>query len=653
MALEFMIPALISFSFKWAKFANVIMAIISIFIAVILVKACLKRQRNAYFLSIGFSMLIVGIIMRELHVLGFVQNSFYALNGMQLGSLFELIVINFFLTDRYRLIQHDIQLSNERLKHSDFKLAAEIEAHKAAIKLQIALQASEEKLRNILELSPDGISISTLDGIIEFVSPKTISMWGYTKGQFLGMHIFDALDISSHNALSNTITALLTGHKLGAIAYDMIRKDGSHFICEVNCSLIFDIENNPVNVLYIQRDITERSKIANELGLAKNTADQANQAKSIFVSHMSHELRTPLNVILGYSELLQDDDSLATEHLDYAQEISKGGMHLLALINQMLDMSQIESGHAILAIHPENISSLIDECLFLIAPLAQQRAISLRYQAKHQIITGCDRTKFIQLVLNLISNAIKYNIKQGIVDISLERNDTNSYTIHVIDSGIGMASERLAKVFDPFVRLTINDDIQGTGLGLSITQELVTLMGGTIGVKSELGVGSHFWITLPLLTVAPEQPVSAMPVHSTYQRPETSRHYQVLYIDDNAKNLKLTQNMINAVSHLQLSTLQDSRLAIKQALLQHPDIILLDINMPEMNGYEVLAALKANEQLKTIPVIALTANAMLNDIAQGLTAGFNYYLAKPVSQTVLIQTIDQALGLSLSTVVET
>ena len=647
MGVEFMMPGLISFSFKWAWFANVMFAVTSVFVSFILLIACLKKQRNAYFLSVGFSMLIVGIIVRELHVIALIQSSFYSLNSIQLGSVFELAVITFFLTDRFRLIQHDKQLSDERLKHSDVKLAAEIEAHKAAVTLQIALQASEEKLRNILELSPDGIGMSTLDGIIEFVSPTTISMWGYTKDELLGMHIFEVLDVSSHEVITNTITELLTGHNLGAIDYEMIRKDGSHFICEVNCSLIYDIEHKPVSILYIQRDVTERTKIANELKLAKNTADQANQAKSVFVSHMSHELRTPLNVILGYSELLQEDKSLATEQLDYVQEISKGGEHLLALINQMLDLSQIESGHVILAIHPENISSLIDECLFLIAPLAQQRAISLRYQAKHPIVTACDRTRFIQLVLNLLSNAIKYNVKQGTIDISLERNDTNSYTIHVIDSGIGIASERLAKVFDPFVCLTTSDAIEGTGLGLSITQELVTLMGGTIGVKSEQGIGSHFWIKLPLLTVVPEQSLSAMPAPSTYQRPETSRHYQVLYIDDNAKNLKLTQKMVNAVSHLQLSTLQDSSLAIKQALLHRPDIILLDINMPEMDGYEVLAALKANEQLKTIPVIALTANAMLNDIAQGLAAGFNHYLAKPVNQTVLIQAIDQALGLSI------
>jgi PAS domain S-box-containing protein len=648
---EFMVPALISFSFKWAWFANVMFAVTSVFVALILVIACLKKQRSAYFLSVGFSLLIIGVIVRELHVIALIQNSFYSLNSVQLGSLFELVVITFFLTDRYRLIQQEKLQTDEYLIQSDYKLAIEIEAHKATIKLQIALQASEEKLRNILELSPDGIGISNLDGIFEFVSDKTIAMWGYAKDEFLGMHIFEALDVSSHERITNTITELLKGNDLGAIDYDMVRKDGSHFMCEANCSLIVDIENKPISVLYIQRDVTERykaakerAKIAEELELAKKIADQANQAKSIFVSHMSHELRTPLNIVLGYSEMLQHNAVLYTEQLDYVQEISRAGGHLLELINQMLDMSQIESGHVVLVTHTENISTIIKECLSLAAPTAQKKDINLDYQAKHQIVTGCDRTRLIQVILNLLANALKYNVNQGTVDISLELNDVNGYTIHIIDSGLGMDTESLVTIFDPFTRLATSEDVQGTGLGLNITQKLVALMGGTIGVKSELGVGSHFWINLPLLTKGPEQKTPSIPLPNTYQHPEKSGLYQVLYVDDDSKNLKMTQKMFKAYSHLQLCTLQYPKLAIKQALLKRPDIILLDINMPEMNGYQVLAALKAHELLKTIPVIALTANAMLNDIEQGKAAGFSQYLGKPISQRLLIETIDQVLG---------
>jgi CheY-like chemotaxis protein len=250
----------------------------------------------------------------------------------------------------------------------------------------------------------------------------------------------------------------------------------------------------------------------------------------------------------------------------------------------------------------------------------------------------------MQLILNLLSNAIKYNVNQGTVDIRLELNDTNGYTIHVIDSGLGMDPERLAKIFDPFVRLPTIENIEGTGLGLNIVQELVALMGGTIDVKSEPGVGSHFWINLPLLTEVSEQKTPSIPSPNIDQHPEKSGRYQVLYVDDNAQNLKMTQKMLKGYSHFQLSTLQNPKLAIKKALLKRPDIILLDINMPEMDGYQVLAALKAHEQLKMIPVIALTANAMLNDIEQGKAAGFSQYLGKPISQKLLIETIDKVLA---------
>ncbi len=503
--LNFTMPCLLSFSFGWAKFVNILFAVTSVFIVIILVIGVIKKQRNAYFLSVGFSMLIVGIIVRELHVIALINSNFYTLNSVQFGAVFELGVITFFLTDRYRLIRYDKQLSDEQLKLSQFKLTSEIEAHRNTTKHRIALQASEEKLRNILELSPDGIGISTLTGIIEFVSTKTMSMWGYTKEEFLGRHIFEVIDVSSHETVINMVTELLKGRDLDAIDYDMVRKDGSHFICEVNCSLIYNIDNIPVSIIYIQRDVTERIKSAKELGLAKKIAEQANQAKSIFVSHMSHELRTPLNVILGYSEFLQDDTSLDAEQLDFVEEISKGAKHLLALINQTLDISHIESGHVVLSRHPENISTIINECLRLTSPLAKQRDIRMRYQAKHEIVTCCDRTRLMQLLLNLLSNAIKYNVNQGTVDISLELNDTHDYTIQVTDSGIGISEERLAKVYDPFMRLMTNADIEGTGLGLSVTKKLVELMGGTIGSTSELGVGSCFWIKLPLLTDAREE----------------------------------------------------------------------------------------------------------------------------------------------------
>ena len=644
-------PLLLSVSFKWVVLANILITITTAFVAIILLIGVIKKHRNAYFLTIGFSLLIIGIIIRELHAAALIETNFYSLNGLQLSSLFGLLVLSFFLTDRYGVIQQEKLSTDERLKQSDIKFLIEVEAHRVAVTHQIAFQAKAEKLRTILELSPDGIGMTDLDGIITFVSVKTMKLWGYTKQEFLGKHIFDVIDVSSHQALSNMIAALLKGISFGPIDYDMVRKDGSHFMCEVNCSLIYDIEKKPVNIIYIQRDVTERSKLAKELQLAKKTAEQASQAKSVFVSHMSHELRTPLNVILGYSELLQMEQSLDAEQDNYVQEILKGSNHLLMLINQMLDMAPIESGHIALTLHPENISTIIEDCVALVSPLAKEKSINLHYYHDKDIVTLCDRTRLMQLLLNLISNAIKYNVNQGSVEINVVLNDSHHYTINIKDTGQGMPANKLSVIFDPFIRLKTHEEIEGTGLGLSIVQELLVLMGGSIEVKSELGVGSHFLIKMPLLTEVHDQLASATTLpsikQSTYQMPESLYPYRVLYVDDNEGNLKLTAKMFRDYSHFQLITVQDSTLAIAQALLQHPDVILLDINMPEMDGYQVLLALKANEQLKAIPVIALSANSRASDIKHGLEAGFSYYLTKPVRQTRLIQTIEQVLGLKV------
>ena len=514
-----------------------------------------------------------------------------------------------------------------------------------------ALKASEQKFKAILEASPDSIGISSLEGICVYSSPKTQVMWGYTEEEFKGMPIYQVIAPGSYELANHVITELLKGNYTGSHIYETIRKDGSHFYMEGSASLLYDSDNNPANILFFQRDVTQRILASEELALAKRTAEQASQAKSHFVSHISHELRTPLNIILGYSELLIEDDSIDAKHMEYLSEISKGGKHLLKLINEMLDIAKIEAGLITISIRNENISKLIDECLVSIKPIAKKRGIHLNYEAQDEVITGCDGTRLIQVLLNLISNAVKYNIADGSVDISLEMDSADSYTIHVIDSGLGIEPEQLEPIFEPYVRLSSNEGQEGTGLGLNIAKKLVTAMGGTIGVSSELGQGSHFWINLPCRVDTHEEKLPDSPPllnnQSDTTLSELTRQIKVLYIDDHDFNLKLVVDMLDTAPHIEIKTLQDPTQAITQASVLHPDMILLDINMPVMNGYEVLAELKANDQLKTIPVIALTANAMLNEVELGLEAGFSQYLAKPVIRTDLIHTIEQIMSLNL------
>ncbi|MEY3881672.1 MAG: hypothetical protein RIQ94_2468, partial [Pseudomonadota bacterium] len=500
---------------------------------------------------------------------------------------------------------------------------------------QKALQSSEEKLRAIFEVSPDGIGISSMDGIIQFVSPQTIAMWGYTKEEFIGMHIFTALDVSAHDKVSNTIIELVNENALGALEYEAVRKDGSHFMVEVNCSLICDTNKNPLSVIYIQRDVTERTLAAKELAAAKQKAEQANQAKTVFVSHISHEFRTPLNVILGFSDLLADTGSITT-----------GGNLLLILINQLLDIAKIESGHITFSNQPENIITLIEDCLAQAASLAKPRGITLNYKSSSPIILSCDRIKLSQLLMNLIVNAIKYNVNGGRVDVLTEQTEPNVLTIKVSDTGVGIAQERLVDIFQPFYRLGSIENTEGTGLGLSIVRQLVELMGGTVSVKSTLSVGSQFSLMLPINNEANKSPIS-LPLPSLKLIPEPGvearQQCRVLCIDDNASNLKLLKNLLKAYDHIQITTLQDPSCSVEQALLLRPDVIVLDINMPIMDGYQVLSAFKANDILNTIPIIALTASGMLEDQKRGRVAGFSHYLTKPIVRQALLNSINDCL----------
>ena len=541
-------------------------------------------------------------------------------------------------------------------KHWGFGM--DLTTYKRAQKL---LQNSEEKLRAIFEVSPDGIGMSSMDGIIQFVSPQTIAMWGYSKEEFIGMPIFNVLKSSAYDKVSNTITELLKGNALGALEYEAVRKDGSHFMAEVNCSLIYDANKNPLSVLYIQRDVTNRSLAAKELAEAKQKAEQASQAKTVFVAHMSHEFRTPLNVILGFSQLLEGTSPLDAEQREYLHEITTGGNLLLILINQLLDIAKIESGNIIFSNQPENISTIIAECLAQAASLAKPNNITLSYSCTTPIVLSCDRVKLSQLLMNLIVNAIKYNVSGGRVDVHAEQTESNVLTIKVSDTGKGIEQERLADIFEPFYRLKSMENTEGTGLGLSIVRQLVVLMGGTVGVTSTEGVGSQFSLKLPINNEIPLLPAQLplatfmlthdphIEIHEQYPVLRVDdveiqlQQYRVLCVDDNASNLKLLTNLLKAHAHLQVTTLQAPSCTVEQALLLCPDVIILDINMPIMDGYQVLSALKANDTLKAIPVIALTASGMLEDHERGRLAGFSHYLTKPIIQQALLNSINDCL----------
>ncbi len=379
---------------------------------------------------------------------------------------------------------------------------------------------------------------------------------------------------------------------------------------------------------------------------AKEVAERANQAKSDFLSSMSHELRTPMNSILGFGQLLEYDDSLSDEHKASVNEITKAGQHLLELINEVLDLARVESGRIELSMEPVEVCPLIDECFAMIESLAQKRSIVMSHSGVKNLFVRADNMRLKQALLNLLSNAVKYNREGGNIDVEVIE-DNSTVRISVTDTGPGISAEKLPELFQPFNRLDAEDsNIEGTGIGLTITRRIIELMGGSVDVHSEVGVGSTFWIELPLESIAEEERVEETTKEGLVRTiAEPGSQHIVLYIEDNPQNLRLVSRILANRSHIHLLTAHTPELGIELASERLPELILLDINMPGLDGYQVLEILKKNPKLTDIPVIAVTANAMPRDIEKGKQAGFTAYVTKPIDVVKFLAVIDENLKL--------
>ena len=280
----------------------------------------------------------------------------------------------------------------------------------------------------------------------------------------------------------------------------------------------------------------------------------------------------------------------------------------------------------------------------MVAPLADRRDIQLSHSGLKGAAVRADRMRLRQVLLNLLSNAIKYNRGGGSVHIEVQPEGTDRLRILVTDTGEGIPAARLAELFQPFNRLDAeSSSIEGTGIGLTITRRIVEMMGGTVDVESEVGIGSTFWIELPLESLPESYHKRAATDSSTPAQPIEATQHTVLYIEDNPSNLRLVAQILGHRQHIHLLTAHTPELGIELAMARRPELILLDINMPGMNGYQMLEVFKANERLKTIPVIAVTANAMPCDIERGMAAGFADYLTKPLDVARFYTVIDKLL----------
>ena len=385
-----------------------------------------------------------------------------------------------------------------------------------------------------------------------------------------------------------------------------------------------------------------------ELAMAMEEARSANYAKSAFLSSMSHELRTPLNAILGFAQILSSDrlPSTLEQKKEFAGHILKSGRHLLTLINEILDLAKVESGTVSLSLEPVGLDAILQECRDMIAPLASQRGIGMAFPDACPLNVLADRTRLKQILLNLLSNALKYNREQGQVAIECAPHASGRVRISVRDTGVGLDAEQLALLFQPFNRLGQEGGTEeGSGIGLVVTKRLVELMDGSIGVTSAPGEGSTFWIELRVVDALPMPAAPALP------RPDLagalldhSAPVTLLYVEDNPANLTLVEEIVRYCPQLQLLTATDGRLGVEMARTHLPQLILMDINLPHVNGTDALKLLRADPRTAHIPVIALTANAMPGDVERSMALGFYRYLTKPINLEEFTEAINSTLA---------
>jgi signal transduction histidine kinase/ActR/RegA family two-component response regulator len=439
-----------------------------------------------------------------------------------------------------------------------------------------------------------------------------------------------------------------------------IRQDGSRFPAKVSVTALRDAADTIIGYLLIGTDNTARKQVEAErekldqqlrdqnleLEKAKLLAEQANRAKSDFLSNMSHELRSPLTAILGFAQLLESDTPPPTaSQKESIDQVLIAGWYLLELINEILDLAVIESGRMSLSPETVYLDEVLRECQDMIAPHAASRAVSLHFPAiDPTAAVFADRTRVKQVLMNLLSNGVKYNRTGGSLTVSSTLTAAGNRRLTVTDTGAGLSVDQISQLFQPFNRLGQESlRQQGTGIGLVVSKRLTELMGGTIGVDSAVGVGSAFWVELES-SGAPSETSGEHP--AVVSAPAVAlgvRRYTVLYIEDNPANLLLVEHLIARRPELVLQSATNARSGVALARTARPDLILMDINLPGLSGFDALQMLQADARTARIPVIAVSANAMPRDIRTGLDAGFFRYLTKPLMVPEFYATITDAL----------
>jgi PAS domain S-box-containing protein len=540
------------------------------------------------------------------------------------------------------------------------------------------------RLNSIISAMPDLIFVLDKEGVYREVYCSTPEILLIPPAQIVGTSMFSVFDEEMASMHHQYLLTCLNEKRLVTYEYTLGSKDDLRYyesrlapveedhvlslvrditvtkhaeaeILNLNASLEEKIRSRTAQLAetndQLLIEINQRRQVEADLLVTVGIAEKANNAKSEFLSRMSHELRTPMNAILGYAQLMNMGELTASQKkgVDY---ILKSGRHLLDLINEVLDIAGIEAGRITLALKPVMVTEILSESIALILPLAKEKEITISVipSADMNLSVLSDRQRLNQVMINLLDNAIKYNRINGQITILTERItrdgvDAETVRISITDTGIGIAGGDLDKLFNPFERLGAeNTYIEGTGLGLAVVKRLLEAMNGKIGVISDTDAGSTFWIELPLGETRLEQEPKQQdhPVKSISASDYTGT---IMYIEDNLSNIDLIdQILMTARPNVRMISNMLGKYAVELAMEHKPDVIFLDLNLPDTDGFEVMKLLLEQEKTRNIPVVIISADAMPHQITRLLEAGADNYFTKPIDIGEFLKEVDKWVG---------
>jgi PAS domain S-box-containing protein len=535
------------------------------------------------------------------------------------------------------------------------------------------VRKAEARYQTLVEQIPAVTFMASFEnGLSEiYVSPHIETMLGYTAREWIDDPIlwYQRLHPDDKHRWNEEFSRTVSWAEPFKADYRFLAKNGRVVWIHGEAKVVRDAFDNPSFVQGIGYDITElkeaeevlrRSREELErlveartaelaftnksLQEAKEEADRANRAKSEFLSRMSHELRTPLSAILGFGQIMEMGENTPDQD-ENIEHILTAGRHLLGLINEVLDIASIEAGRISVSMETVHADEAIAQAIELVRPLAAERNIEIKPIESDQHVLA-DRHRLKQVLLNLLSNAIKYNREGGRVTIDVEDAPAEgALRIKISDTGLGIPPEDIERLFTSFERLEAGrTEVEGTGLGLAVCKQLVELMGGTIGVESTLGVGSMFWLQLPIAEHGAEPQSEHATTNPRAKNNDAGERYTVLCVDDNADNLALLRQILQMQGAVEILTAMDGTEGLAMAREHRPDLILLDLYLPDISGDEVLSELRSSEEIARVPVFILSADATPEQEQRLLAAGAQAYLTKPLDISLFLEAIEQALA---------